>query len=422
MSEARSTEALRVVHVTHTVSAASACYRLHRALAASGAVRSTVAALRATVRDPEVRVARASGVDALRGLASTAAERALRIAWRLDRRYDFDPGRAERFDWRAIERLAPDVLHLHWIGGGVLSAARLGALPWPTVLTLHDSWAVTGGCHVPEQAGCARFEHGCGACPMLARAHDDDLTARTWRAKRRAWEGRPFELIAPSRWMADRASASPLLRDHAVHVVAHGIDLDTWRPVDRAAARAAFNLAPDDTVILTGAWNPFRDRNKGFDLACAAVRALGRGRANSPTLLVFGDDARPSTDLRVRTLGAIRDPSRLRALYAAADVTVVASRAESFSLVALESLACGTPVAAFDATGLRTVLAHRDGGWLAQPWSTDDLADGIAWLLAPANATAQREAARTRAVEHFSAAASVAAHARVYASLTRRSR
>lgn len=193
--------------------------------------------------------------------------------------------------------------------------------------------------------------------------------------------------------MADRASTSPLLRGHAIHVVAHGIDTDAWRPVDRAAARAAFERAADDTVILTGAWNPFRHRNKGFDLACSAVRALGRGRAPSPTLLVFGDDTAPSTDLRVRTLGAIRDPLRLRALYAA-DVTVAASRAESFSLVALESLACGTPVAALDATGLRTAVAHRDGGWLARPWSTDDLADGIVRWLAPANAIAQREAAR----------------------------
>lgn len=171
-------EAPRVVHVTHTVTPASACDRLHRSLVANGAARSTVAALHATVRAPDVVVARASGVRALKGVASTAAERALRIAWRLDPRY-FDPGIAERLDWSAVARLAPDVLHLHWVGGGVLAAERLGGLPWPTVLPLHDSWDVTGGCHVPEQAACTRFERGCGACPLLARGHDDDLTART---------------------------------------------------------------------------------------------------------------------------------------------------------------------------------------------------------------------------------------------------
>ncbi|MBV8821978.1 MAG: glycosyltransferase, partial [Ktedonobacteraceae bacterium] len=66
---------------------------------------------------------------------------------------------------------------------------------------------------------------------------------------------------------------------------------------------------------------------------------------------------------RVRFLGA-RPQQELPMLYSAADVTVVPSYHESFGLVAVESLACGTPVVATRAGGLTTIVHHGETGYL----------------------------------------------------------
>jgi glycosyltransferase involved in cell wall biosynthesis len=95
---------------------------------------------------------------------------------------------------------------------------------------------------------------------------------------------------------------------------------------------------------------------------------------------------------------------------------VVPSRQEAFGQTASEALACGCPVAAFDATGLKDVVEHRVSGYLAKPFDVRDLALGIEWLLQEQNRlespsslrlgvsanTPLRTAARQRAVDLFS--------------------
>jgi glycosyltransferase involved in cell wall biosynthesis len=60
---------------------------------------------------------------------------------------------------------------------------------------------------------------------------------------------------------------------------------------------------------------------------------------------------------------------------------IVPSTQEAFGQTASESLACGTPVVAFAATGLKDIVTHKKNGYLAKPFQVDDLAQGIAWVL-----------------------------------------
>jgi glycosyltransferase involved in cell wall biosynthesis len=101
-------------------------------------------------------------------------------------------------------------------------------------------------------------------------------------------------------------------------------------------------------------------------------------------------------------LGQLHDDLSLAVTYAAADVTLVPSKQESFGQTASESLACGTPVVAFGVTGLLDIVNHHQNGYLASPFDCEDLANGINWVLSDFDRhQALRIAARKKAEQEF---------------------
>lgn len=75
----------------------------------------------------------------------------------------------------------------------------------------------------------------------------------------------------------------------------------------------------------------------------------------------------------------------MAAFYKAIDVFVMASKAETFGMVTIESMACGTPVIGSNAGGTPELLQHGKLGYLFEPLSADDLANKIADFLAEPN-------------------------------------
>ncbi len=75
------------------------------------------------------------------------------------------------------------------------------------------------------------------------------------------------------------------------------------------------------------------------------------------------------------------DDVSLALAYSTANVTVVLSIQEAFGQTALESPACGTPIVAFNATGLRDIVDRQQNGYLATPYEVDNLTRGILWVL-----------------------------------------
>lgn len=64
-----------------------------------------------------------------------------------------------------INNLEPDVVHLHWITGGMLRIEDIQNIKAPIVWSLHDMWAFTGGCHYDEE--CGGYKKHCGNCKVL---------------------------------------------------------------------------------------------------------------------------------------------------------------------------------------------------------------------------------------------------------------
>ena len=161
-----------------------------------------------------------------------------------------------------------------------------------------------------------------------------------------------------------------------VDVVLPGVDLETFRPGDRAADRAALGYQPGELVVtFVGRIQPL----KAPDLLVRAVAELRRadpGLASRIRLVICGGPSGSGTEhphaltelaaeLGVPT--EFRPPdtrAALRRRYAAADVVVVPSHSESFGLVALEAQACGTPVLAARVGGLPIAVAEGRSGLL----------------------------------------------------------
>ncbi|WP_170294742.1 glycosyltransferase [Roseospira navarrensis] len=305
---------------------------------------------------------------------------------------------------------AADVVCLHWIAGAFLAPRQLRALRGkPLVWRLSDLWPFTGGCHYPGD--CHGYERACGACPMLGSRWAWDITRHGWRTRARAYRALDITVAAPSRWIAACARASSLFRDRRIEVIPTGIDLSRYRPRDRREARAALGLPPDRDLILFGALASTDDPRKGCaELMAALDRFADRPEAASATLVVFGN--RPGAPvpggdrLPLIALGHISDEDRLATLYAAADVLVAPFLEDNLPNVALEALAAGTPVAAFDIGGMPDIVDDGVCGRLVPARDAEALAGAIAWILdAGRRGDAVRRAARAKAEQRFDIAA-----------------
>ena len=184
--------------------------------------------------------------------------------------------------------------------------------------------------------------------------------------------------------MRDLAKESSLFLSSRVEIIPAGIDENTFAPVHKTEARTRVTFRSDKKIILAGAIHGIRDPRKGFQDLVQALKLLAEERwKERAIMLVFGSEppARPpEVPLQIIYAGYVPD-DRLIRLYSAADVFVAPSREEAFGQTALESLACGTPCVGFDVGGLRDTILHKRTGYLAQPYSSIDLATGIVWIL-----------------------------------------
>jgi len=285
-----------------------------------------------------------------------------------------------------IKSIAPDIIHLHWICDGMLRIEELKRINKPIVWTLHDMWAFTGGCHHSD--GCNRFQQDCGNCPQLNRKGKSDLSRSILRRKKKAWNGLDLTIVTPSKWLADCAKESSLFKGQRIEVIHNGLDLNLYKPVDKTFARKIWDLPINKKLILFGAMSATSDHRKGFDLLYEGLKQLSAQWSDKAELVVFGSsepENPPDFGLPVHYLGRLYDDVSLALLYAATDVMVTPSRQDNLPNTVVESLACGTPVGAFDIGGMPDMIDHKINGYLAKSFETSDLAAGINWVLSDEN-------------------------------------
>lgn len=288
----------------------------------------------------------------------------------------------------ALQKIDYDILHLHWINQRFLPIDKLPK-DKPIVWTLHDSWPFCGVCHLPME--CRGYQQQCGCCPALGSEDRHDLSYKVWKKKAEIYKHLDLHIVAPSRWMAECARKSSLFRGCDIRVIPNCIDVESFCPGDRLDACRHLHLDPDRRYILFGAMNAVEDKNKGFDYLVKALNSIGKEIAKETDLVIFGTDQVLPEEIggfKVKSLGLLRDAKGIVSAYRAASVTVVPSLSENLSCTVMESMACGTPVVAFDVGGNGDLIEHLVNGYLAKKISIEDLTKGIQWCLEENN---QRE-------------------------------
>ena len=164
-------------------------------------------------------------------------------------------------------------------------------------------------------------------------------------------------------------------------VIPNGVDLEGFRPIDRAAARRSLGIADGRWLLSAGQLVP----NKGHDAVIRALLLLpGFG------LLIAGDGpeegalrrlaAEAQVADRVRFLGRV-PPERMRHSYCAADCLVLASLREGMPNVLLESLASGTPVIATRVGGCPDIVRSPVAGRLIDAPDPHSIASAVQDLM-----------------------------------------
>ncbi|WP_200376309.1 glycosyltransferase [Thiocystis violacea] len=316
-----------------------------------------------------------------------------------------------------------DLIHLHSIAGlvDIREMPKLFAgkrLVW----TLHDMNPLTGGCHYSQ--GCTRYQSRCHDCPQLGPGEDEtlDLAGAIWDLKDRSYRQLDLTIVTASRWLGECSRASALLGRFPHHVIPPGLDMDVHASLNRAMARQQLGLPQEGLVILFGARN-LDSYRKGFSHFLRSTAYLKHLYPNPPRdirLLVFGQDDSLGdipAPYPLQRLGFLGETNRLRAAYSAADVFVVATREGNLPISALESLACGTPVVAFDIGGLPDLILHQQTGYLARFPDAQDMALGIRWALEQAS-EALRHRCRDHVINKYALTRETEDYRALYASLT----
>lgn len=283
-----------------------------------------------------------------------------------------------------IKKEKPDVVHLHCINGYFVNIYRL--ITWlkknhvKTVLTLHAEFMYTANCgHAME---CEKWKTGCGACPRRRQETKSlllDGTARSWKRMKKAFEGfeKDCTVISVSPWLMERAKQSPILRDFCHATVLNGIDTNVFCPRDGDSLRERHGLKDKKIALhVTAAFSMDPNHIKGGWYVVELAK-----RMPEVTFVVIGSREQISgLPENVLNVGRVEDQNELAAWYSAADVTLLTSKKETFSMIVAESLCCGTPVVGFKA-GAPEMIALPEGSEFVEYGDVDTLRKALSGIL-----------------------------------------
>ena len=256
---------------------------------------------------------------------------------------------------KIIKKEKPDVVHLQCINGYFVNIYRL--VSWlkkhdiKTVLTLHAEFMYTANCGYALD--CDKWQTGCGHCPRLKQETKSffiDGTHKSWMKMKKAFDGFNDNLVVTSvsSWLMERAKLSPILNDKKHEVVLNGVNTDVFHFYDTSELRSQMGL--NGVKVIFHATPSFDDNINNIKGGYYVLKLAEKMLDENVKFVVAGSHPEGlKVSSNVILLGKVSDQELLAKYYSMADVTLLTSKKETFSMVTAESLCCGTPVVGFKA-------------------------------------------------------------------------
>jgi len=218
-----------------------------------------------------------------------------------------------------------------------------------------------------------------------------------------------YHIIAPTEKEKEELIRHYGALPERIGVVPCGVNLEQFKPISKESARKYLALGNDKIILFVGRIDPL----KGIDKLIKAIPYLQN--IQGLRLVIIGGGEYSQLEIEqlqklvcnlniqdsVTFLGLIKH-DQLPYFYSAADVCVVPSCYESFGLVALESLACGTPVVATDVGNLKSVIRQGETGYVITHNAPRRLADKMALLLSRPSTDTESALSIRASVSRFS--------------------
>ncbi|MDC1068791.1 glycosyltransferase family 4 protein [Candidatus Kapabacteria bacterium] len=298
---------------------------------------------------------------------------------------------------KIINDLNPDIVHIHWINGGMFRIEELKKIKSPIVWSLHDMWPFRGGYHYLNNL---EFNSKKQFYPI---SDEGFLSNRIWKRKSKTYKKiNSITVVGLSKWLMNESKNSLLFNNRNHINLPNPINTNIFKSIDKNICRKLWNLPTDKKLILFGAVGAISDPRKGFNELSKALSFLKRRK--DLELVVFGA-SKPSKpdkfEFNTHYVGSLKDDLSLITLYNAVDTVIVPSLQENLSNVIMESISCGTPVVSFDIGGNPDLIDHKLNGYLAKPYDPEDLARGIEWVLNHPNPEELSKNAREKVLREF---------------------
>jgi putative colanic acid biosynthesis glycosyltransferase len=277
---------------------------------------------------------------------------------------------------RKVERIDPDIIHLHNIHGYYINIEilfkYLSKSNKPVIWTLHDCWAFTGHCVHFEYVDCNKWRTGCASCPQKkeypASFLIDNSKFNFAKKKELFTSVKDMHIVTPSNWLEDLVSQS-FLGIYPVKTINNGIDVEVFKPT-KGNFRERYNIGDRFIVLGVARW----DKRKGLNYFIELSKHLDEGYQ----VVVVGltDKQRKGLPENIIGIPQTNNINELVEIYSEANVFVNPTFEDNFPTTNIEAMACGTPVITFD-TGGSSESIDEDTGFVIEKGDFESLFHSI---------------------------------------------
>lgn len=258
---------------------------------------------------------------------------------------------------KIIKRENPDVVHLHCLNGNFINVYKilefLKKKEIRTILTLHAEIMHTAGCDY--DLDCDKWKTECHNCKRIqgkvSKFFRDDAKYCYKRMKQAFLGFKDITVVGVSEWLTNRAKISPVFSNNVIFkTVRNGIDISVFKRIEYDLLFKKYGISCDKKIILHVTPN-FNNSIKGGKYVLEAAKRFPQHQ-----FVIVGFNGEKSVlPTNVLPIKHTDSKEEMAMFYSMADITLLTSRKETFSMVVAESLCCGTPIVGFEAGAPETI-------------------------------------------------------------------